>query len=135
MSALANAKARAFLAAYGACANITKAAEAAGIERTIHYRWLKQSPAYAKDFALAHEQAGQTLEDEAVERATVGVFEPTIYQGEFTYPWIERVDPETGEVITERSQVPVGVYKKSDNLLQMLLKGFKPDKYSQRVTA
>jgi hypothetical protein len=133
MSQQANAKARAFLAAYRRCANITRAAEAAGIEKTIHYRWLKQSEAYAADFREAQEQAAQVLEDEAVERATIGVYEPTIYQGEFTYPMIERVDAETGEVTLERSKVPVGVYKKSDGLMQFLLRGFKPEKYRSAV--
>lgn len=124
-------KARAFLAAYSISANITAAALAVPMERDLHYRWLKKSPRYAKAFAEAKLRAAQSLEDEAVERATVGVFEPTVYQGEFTYPMI--VDQETGEVV--RSTRPVGVYKKSDMLLSKLMNGFMPEKYSTRVSA
>jgi hypothetical protein len=59
-----NIKARAFLAAFSACGHVTKAAESAGIEKTIHYRWLKQ-PAYAAAFMAAMETAGSLLSREA----------------------------------------------------------------------
>jgi hypothetical protein len=120
-----------FLAAFRVTASITLAAKACKCERGLHYRWL-ESPAYAAKFEDAKEEAAQTLEDEAVERATRGVFEPTVYQGEFTYPWIEKVDKETGEVTKKRSKTPVGTWKKSDAVLMFLLKGFKPDKYRER---
>lgn len=116
----------AFLAAFQILASITKAAAAARIDRDLHYQWLDKDPSYPARFAAAQDQAAQTLEDEAVERATTGVFEPTVYQGEFTYPFIEKIDPETGTIFRERSETPYGLYKKSDALLMFLLKKMRP---------
>lgn len=108
-----NAKATAFLAAYKLTASITKASAAAKIDRALHYQWLKTSEGYRQAFALAKTEAAQVLEDEAVRRATEGVKEPIFYQGR-----------------------PVGVIQRySDGLMQFLLRGFLPDKYSQRVSA
>lgn len=104
----AQAKARAFLAAYRQTASITKAAAAAKIDRTIHYRWLADAN-YKKAFEAAAEQAAQVLEDEAVRRATEGILEPVFYQG-----------------------VKCGAVRRfSDGLLQFLLRGFRPGKYSR----
>ena len=127
----ADIKARAFLAAFRITASVTAAARAVPMDKTMHYRWLQKSERYRRAFAQAMIEAAQSLEDEAVERATIGVFEPTVYQGEFTYPMI--VDQETGEVT--RATSPVGLYKKSDMLLSKLMNGFMPEKYAQRVSA
>src|ERR1700722_1270838 len=113
MSATANQKARAFLAAFRLTGDITRAAKAASIERTHHYRWIKQSESYAKDFALACEEVGDVLEGEAIRRANEGVLEAVFYQG-----------------------APCGAIRVySDGLMQFLLKGFKPAKYAARVSA
>src|SRR6516225_2249263 len=73
----------AFLAAYRTCASVTKAAEAAKIERANHYQWLRSDFDYAAAFEACKEQATQVLEDEAVRRAHDGVDEPVFYQGTF----------------------------------------------------
>jgi hypothetical protein len=113
MSATANQKARAFLAAFRLTGDITRAAKAAQMERTLHYRWLRDSDAYKKDFAQASEEFGDALEGEAVRRANEGVLEAVFYQG-----------------------APCGAIRVySDGLMQFLLKGFKPAKYAQRVSA
>jgi hypothetical protein len=109
----AQLKADAFLAAYRLTASITKAAAAAKIDRTLHYRWLNSTPGYKTAFEDAHEEAAQTLEDEAIRRATEGTLEPVFYQG-----------------------LKVGAVRRyADGLLQFLLRGARPDKYSQRINA
>jgi hypothetical protein len=107
----AEANARAFLAAYRQTASITKAAAAAKIERTMHYRWLKSSESYKLAFENAQAEAAELLEDEAVRRATEGTLEPVFYQG-----------------------LKVGAVRRySDGLMQFLLRGFKPAKYASRT--
>jgi hypothetical protein len=108
-----HARARAFLAAYKRTGSITAAAVAASIDRTTHYAWLR-SATYREAFERAAEQAAGVLEDEAIERATRGVFEPLVWQGQFS-------NDEEGK--------PYGVWKKSDGLLQFLLRGALPAKY------
>lgn len=65
-------KKRAFLAAYGECGSISKAAISADITRQAHYKWIKTDPDYAELFEATQEEAAQFLEDEAVKRATEG---------------------------------------------------------------
>lgn len=106
----ADANARAFLAAYRQTASITKAAAAAKIDRTMHYRWL-ETLAYRQAFERAADEAAQVLEDEAVRRATEGILEPVFYQG-----------------------IKCGAVRRhSDGLLQFLLRGFRPLKYSSKA--
>lgn len=100
---------RAFLAAFGECASITKAAQAAGVDRGAHYDWLKAVPGYAAQFAEATVKAGDFVEDIAVQHATQGVLKAKWYQGQ--------------AVGTER------VY--AEGTLAFLLRGFKPQKYRQ----
>ena len=60
-----------FLRAYAKVCQITKAAELAGIDRGTHYDWLKD-PEYKAQFEAAHLQAADTLQEEAIRRATIG---------------------------------------------------------------
>jgi hypothetical protein len=106
-------KQRAFLAAYVTTASVSKSAAAAGVDRSLHYRWLKDDGEYGKAFELAYQQAGDLLEDEAVRRAHDGIMEPVFYKGK-----------------------PAGVIRVySDGLMMFLLRGFKNDKYRDRVSA
>ena len=66
------------------------------------------------------------MEDECINRATIGVYEPTVYQGAFTFPMVEHIDEE-GEVTQRVSETPIGTYKKSDGLLMFVTKKFKPE--------
>ena len=122
----------AFLAAFALCGRISKAADAAGHERDLHYRWLKDDPDYPALFAEAKARAVDAFEDEAKRRAVEGVFEPTTHQGAFVYPVIGyrrdakgRFDP-TKPI---HSKTPYGVMKLSDRLLEFLLRGAKPETY------
>jgi len=104
-------KKEAFLTAFSECGIITLAAEAAGIARSTHYRWLEEDPDYPALFMAAAEQAGERLEQEARRRAVEGVEETVYYQGK-----------------------PCGtVTKYSDTLLIFMLKGAKPEKYQERI--
>jgi hypothetical protein len=124
---------RAFLAAYRLSASVTKAAKAAGVDRVMHYRWLAEDEDYKRQFAEAHDEAGQHLEDEAVERASVGVFVPNVFQGQFVYLPKDYVEKD-GKRVLKPGAKPLGVWQKSDRLLEFLLKGFKPEKYRERTS-
>lgn len=105
-----NLKARAFLAAFRLTGSITEAALAAEIDRTMHYRWLKSS-GYKQAFEKAQLEAGDMLEDIAVRRVREGTLDPIVYQGEI-----------------------VGARRVYDSgLMQFLLRGLKPQKYSART--
>ena len=126
----------AFLAAYRVCASIKRAAGAAGINRHQHYDWLKEDADYHVKFRGAVIEAADALEDEAIERALRGVFEPNVFQGRFVYPQEEYVvkeargrDPEVRAWRDKAGVAPLGIWKKSDALLMFLLRGFKPEKY------
>jgi hypothetical protein len=125
----------AFLKAFRKCGSITLAAQAAKVDRTQHYVWLEKREGYREEFNAACREVAQGLEDEAIERATKGVFEPNQYQGEFVYPKKKRVNPETGEEEIVQGKTPLGVWKKSDSLLMFLLKGLNPQRYRDRVSA
>jgi hypothetical protein len=73
-------KQSAFLAALSICGQVKVAASAAQVDRASLYYWMNNDPAYPALFAKAKLMAIDALEDEAVERAMVGVFEPTTYQ-------------------------------------------------------
>ena len=126
-----------FLAALSICGQVKQAAILAEIDRGSHYYWMDHDPAYPALFADAKIQAIQDWEDEAVERATVGVFEPTTYRGAFVFPVIGyEKDPETKKPDPNRpifGKAPYGMWKKSDRLLEFLLKGAKPEVYGDRV--
>ena len=105
------AKARAFLKAFAMCGNVTKAAEAVGIEKTIVYRWKDKNPKFLAAFKRAEDQFGDVLESEAIRRANEGILEPVFYQG-----------------------AACGAIRKfSDGLMWHLLERFKPAKYGKRV--
>jgi hypothetical protein len=137
-------KMAAFLAAYVVCASIRTAARAAHINPRSHYDWLRDRPEYAPRFKQAKAEAAQSLEDEATRRAMVGVFEPNVFQGRWTYPQEEyEIEPAVlgrgGKVLTPAKigvrdvpgSRPLGVWKKSDMLLALRLRAEMPERYRQ----
>lgn len=72
-------KKRAFLMAFIETCNMVESASAAGIDRTAHYKWLKEDPEYAEAFAEARKVAVSGLEAEAVKRAKAGSDTLTIF--------------------------------------------------------
>ena len=130
----------AFLAAYIRTASITKAARAAQVERQLHYRWLADDPEYPKQFEGAQREAAQILEDEAIRRAHEGVLEPLVYKGRFQYRQRPKKDADGhpikigDRVVYEDYGSPLAIRKYSDGLLQMLLRGFMPQKYRENTS-
>ena len=101
----------AFLAAFVQSCSITRSAAAAGVCREMHYEWLDTDRKYRAAFDLAREKAGDILEDEAVRRAHQGTLKPVYYVG----------------------QLCGAIREYSDGLLQMLLKGARPERYREKV--
>lgn len=105
-----------FIAALRVNGNILRSCEAAQIGRTTFYEKRREDAAFDQAVKVALEEAGDVLEAEAWRRAVEGVDEPVFgslggYQG-------------SGQIGTAR--------KYSDTLLIFLLKGIKPDKFSDR---
>ena len=116
--------------------NILRAAIAAGIDRDMHYFWLRKDPAYRERFAVAWEEAMDTLESEAVRRAYEGVAEPVFHAGRRV---LDVTVDEKGEIKRNGAGKPIAapasIRRYSDTLLIFLLNGNRSDKYRQRTDA
>lgn len=132
-------KKTAFLRAYAVCGSIKHAAKAAHVNTRRHYEWMRAPDSdYPARFKQAHREAQQALEDEATYRATVGVFEPNVYQGRWIYPQEQyEIEPATRfkpAVMGWRDipgSKPLGMWRKSDALLMCRLRAEFPEKYRQ----
>ncbi len=100
-----------FLEVYSRSGNKREAAKQAGVSLRQHYNWLDRDPEYAEALQIAKEEATEVLEREAFRRGVEGWEEPVFYRGE-----------QVGKIT-----------KYSDQLLVVLLKGNKPEKYKDRV--
>jgi hypothetical protein len=100
-------RAKAFLAAYAHTGNVTRAAKAAKISTTAHYKRLKADPTYRLAFEQADIVATGLLEDESTRRAVQGVRKGIYWQGRRVGYQLEY----------------------SDGLMMFLLRGRRPDKY------
>lgn len=107
-----------FLAAYAKCGVLRKAAEFAGCTRRSHYDWM-HDPEYAQQFADAHENAMDLLEEECRRRGAEGWEEPVVYQGGLCYPVVDG----------KPSKKPLMIRKYDSQLLMFMLKGGRPEKY------
>ena len=121
-------KQHAFLAAYGESASITTAAEAADVARQSHYDWMKDNEDYQTAFREARSRAIDLLEQEAIRRAYHGVDEPVFHQGQLCYR-AEDLD-ENGK--PQPGVTPLAIRRYSDRLMEILLRGNKPDIYRDR---
>lgn len=104
-----------FIAALRNSGNVRASCQAAGVSRVTAYRTYQESEEFAREWDEALEEAIDTLEAAAWQRARDGVTrtEPIMYQGQ-----------KVGErVVTEYS----------DQLLVTLLKAHRPEKYKERV--
>jgi AcrR family transcriptional regulator len=99
-----------FLEHYKELCVISKAAEAAGIQRRTFYDWLEKSAEFKAAFEDARKHVSEKLEAEAIRRAYDGVEEPVFYKG-----------------------LQIGTIRKySDTLLIFLLKAADPEKYREK---
>jgi hypothetical protein len=113
--AMDNALQGAFLAAIMEMPNVSLATKAAGIGRTTHYRWLKTDDNYRELFEEAMAIGKQALKDAAVEGALEGWEEVTI---------------ERNAAGVETKRV---VKKRSERLLELLLRGAFPQEYKNTI--
>jgi len=107
------ARQKAFLEANAICGNVSRAAEAAGIHRATHYKWMDEDSEYKRAFEDSESQFCDRVRDMVRRRAIDGVPEPIIWQGTIIR------DRDTNEVIT--------VLKRSDRILELLAKGKCPE--------
>lgn len=101
-----------FLKVFISTSSLAEATRILGFPKGCHGRWMAKYPEYVEEFYLARDAIADSLEAEAIRRARDG-YERPIFQGGV------EVGRET-------------VY--SDSLLSLLLKGFKPDRYRERVS-
>lgn len=107
-------KKAAFLAAYARCGIIAYACRIADIDRKTYYNWCEHDDAFAVGAKLAYAEAGDYLEEVALQRATIGTsVVKEIWEGD----------------VLVRREVSQQV---SDTMLAMMLNGAKPEKYKQR---
>jgi hypothetical protein len=111
-------KQTAFLAAYGRCARIGRAAETAKINRQTHHTWLRDSAAYREAFERTVETIGSMAEDAAIERGIHGVRRLVLYKGRTV-----KVDGK-----------PLFEVEYSDQLLLAVLRKFRPE-YREKTAA
>lgn len=119
MATISDAKKAAFLSAYAECATVRRAAIAADVSNSSHYRWLEADAEYAAAFEVAERKSVKALEDEARRRAFEGC-----RRLKFDAKGNPLIDPSTGE--------PYEELQYSDTLLIFLLKGAMPEKYRER---
>ena len=102
-----------FISTLAEFCNVSEAARAAGIARSTAYAWRESEPAFAALWDEAEQAAADRLEREAWRRAVEGTDKPIYYQGD-----------------------EVGTVKEySDRLLEILLKGHRPEKFVDRIKA
>src|SRR5581483_3981480 len=123
-----NAATSAFLAALRVCPSITRAAEAAGVSRELHYRNMARVKAYKPLFEAAYAQGVDALEDKAVERAHYGVKRLRLYHGQ---PVMVPVDWR----VPDGPKEPLYDYEVPETIVATVLRANKPDKYKERVQA
>jgi hypothetical protein len=91
--------------------NVTAAADAAGVRTQLCYLERQRNDEFAQQWAEALDHAADALEHEAHRRAVTGVEEP-FYQG--------------GKMVGT-------IRRYSDNLLILLLKGSRPEKFRDKL--
>lgn len=132
---------KAFLAAYRKCGQIKTAARAVPCAPCSHWNWLAEVPGYRELFAEVHaevvERLGPVAESELVSRAIHGTETLVIFEGQPVTVWVN----EDGEFCTPPAdpnnpgnlrRVLYREVKKSDGLLQVLLKRLYPEKYADK---
>lgn len=112
---------RLFLRAFALRGIVLEGCRAAGVSRDAVYHWRETSEWFETLYQVAIEEAADRIEAEAIRRAVDGYDEPVIYQGMPTLV----TDPNTGE------QRQLTVRKYSDQLMALVLRGARPEKYRE----
>jgi hypothetical protein len=98
--------------------SVTGAASAAGVGRRSVYDWRAADPTFAQAWDLAIESGTDLLEDVAWKRAVTGSAEPVVSMG---------------RIVLGKDGEPLTVHKTSDNILALLLKARRREKFSDKV--
>lgn len=124
-----------FLKAYRESANVKASCKAAGISRQTYYNWRDHDEAFQAQLPDAKEDACDTLEFAAFERAVKGVPTKVYSMGRVVYEEVPVLDEngkpklnKQNEPIMRRGK-PLIERKYSDPLLTTLLKANMPGKY------
>jgi hypothetical protein len=149
-------KQQAFLIAFRKICNITRAAEETGIDKGMHYRWMRADTAYAAAFEASIPEATEAIEAAMHRLATKGHWEPLIYQGEFRYAKRKRVlclmkdgtqvfedelprGAKAKAKVAQRKTVTtadgeqLGVWRQDAGLMGKLAAAWIPDRYGARA--
>jgi len=127
----------AFLAALRDTPVLGHACDAVGIDRATAWRRRKADPDFDAAVDDAMEKGIDTAEQEAYRRGVIGWQEPVVDRGRLAYQ-IERVVGEDGQevyrpVLDDSGQpVPLLIPKRSDALLQFVLKGRRRSTYGDK---
>lgn len=90
--------------------NVTAACKSIKIGRATAYRWRQGDEEFARHWDIAMDLSTQRLEDEVIQRATIGTSRPLMYQG----------------------RIVGNVREKSDLLLMFMLKARRPEIYRDK---
>lgn len=117
-----------FLEAFRQLGNRTYAAMHAGTDLKQVRLWQDDDPAFSEEIREAGLEACDRIEQEAYRRAIVGVEKPVIHQGKLCY----RTD-HLGNIEVDAAGKPLLLMERewSDELLKLLLRGAKPEKYAR----
>jgi hypothetical protein len=107
-----------FLEAYAGCGSVTAAAEAAGIDRKMHYRKLESDAEYRKAFEGLQDRVGQELEDVLIDRAINGTKRQLFWRG-------KPIKTKNGHLVYE--------VEYDNNLGAVLLRRFRPKLYREHI--
>jgi hypothetical protein len=107
-----------FLEILAECGNVTLAAQAAGVARCVPYAHRQLDDSFAKAWEEAEQVAADRLEAEAWRRAVEGVPEPLV---------------SAGKLVRDEDGQPLVIQRYSDQLLTLLLRAHRPDKFRDRA--
>lgn len=129
----------AFLAALRQYPVIGHACEVAGVNYSTVRNARRNDPEFDEAVNEALTAGIDRAETEAIRRAVDGWHEPVVYQGQVSYLTEEYTDPETNEVkyryLRDEAgkRIPLTVNKRSDAMLNLVLKGRRKEVYSDRT--
>lgn len=128
-----------FLKAYRETANIKASCVVARISRQTFYDWRDSDESFRLQLVDAEEDANDTLEYAAYDRAVLGVESYVVSQGKIVYEEVPVLDDENKPKFDEdgypimRRGNPLIERKYSDSLLTVRLKARMPEKYKDKA--
>lgn len=136
-----------FLASLREVPVVSRAATAAGVDRTTAYAARDTDEQFTKAWDEAMEDGVDVAEAEAFRRAVQGFEEPVVYQGSITPRMAPMFDVDGKPVIDDVTKtqkwgpvldengvpVPLTVRRHSDTLLTVILKGRRKKVYAERT--